>query len=1538
MSTSHPNSGPPTTCPSCGGSASTPCDACAEARLTRVAAEMESVKARIQHLDQERGSLQHRYAELLAEYQQRHKWLHEQRLAAAQAPGPPAQGAPPDVPPRSAAPAPAGDAEPGSAPRQPAREARPSAARRLREISTRSVQNLLLTLGGLLLAIAFVVFTVVSWGDLGLAGRAGVLGVLTALVGYVPRPLLRYDMRATAETVASLAALLLCLDAFALWTVGGTSAVPNPGFAAGALVAIAAVLAIYPAVLTYGLSAMPSAPRVGALLLAQPAPALAALALAPSLPPEFTTAPALLLTSAGNALLVAKVRAGYPRALPRFLGAAAWALGVVVGMLAFGTQLASASAPVPGWWTAAVLVLAGGVMLLDSRIRVSPAGQQAAAGAATAAWIAAAPATAAVLGAAQWIPPVWALSTLAAAVVLRLPAARTPGPTYTSAVSLGLVGWFGLPALSSLGDQLRWIAAPWEGPLGAPTAFAPDPAATVTLLATAAGATALAAARAMRIPGRRPDIIGPPALATGVLAAVLGAQWLPHPTTVAALVAATAALVAVATAVAAGPTGRNAREQTTPEWRARLCWTALALAGAPGALAISGALVTPAATVLTLAALLLTTSAAAWVPSMPGPLCRVVTGAAVLTATGLAVAACAALSAGWGVLMLAALAVAGLAVALAGWLVVAGNRDDQARTLVLAALAPMLTSWGMALPGGTHLLALGIALSSLIAALALSALLLLRQAQGVPPHIHREAARWPNAADVGLGQNQPKGAGMEQAGRLLGAVALTTGTAALLLVTDVLVRVVLAPLPLVRTPWSADASAAAPDLMAGAGSPLALLSYGVGVLALALLTAAARGRGAAAAVALAGGGLAVPLILALLAVPYSVVLTVLAGVALALLVVAGRFPGAPGYAAAGTGTVLFLLATAWSLAAPGRTVATLFALALGTGVAAAAASSPARRAPPLVSGGLAFLATATMGATVLAGYAALPHAGAATDPRWLPFLGLAAAGCASALCWLPWLTRRPEQRTGVGMAGTALVVGSLATALGTLGTLELVGLVTAVSALVLATLALVEDRRGAATVLALLTLVGAAASVLTRWVAVMVAPYGWLAAPWTGQDRPWVATGMLSPFGVSGTADPLLLPVLAFGAAATLLLAWNRSASREAARGRLAYAAAALAVPVLAPAAAAWDVNFGVALCWLLLVSASLLAGAAWARSGPLAVLCGGLALWPAVMALTWALATPATTIGTLLAVGLVAGSYPTLGRSVAVITGSTVAATLATGAFSVTLLLALGQPAAVAALALIAVIAGGAASVGAVRLARPVTLAIECSLAALAVVAVGLTLSDPERLHLTSVALAALGVAAVASAPRRDRGWLGPVGAVLLLAALWVLLGWLRVTDPEPYLAVPALAALALGWNWRRQHRAANTGEAPSPGTRAGPPRSWLAYGPGLALAMLPTLAMVLFADGGGPLRPALLAVTALAAILLGGWRRLQAPLFVGAAVLLVVGIHGSGGYLADLVLRIDRWVPVAVIGLVLLVIGARFERTLRDVRRLGRAIREMD
>ncbi len=108
----------------------------------------------------------------------------------------------------------------------------------------------------------------------------------------------------------------------------------------------------------------------------------------------------------------------------------------------------------------------------------------------------------------------------------------------------------------------------------------------------------------------------------------------------------------------------------------------------------------------------------------------------------------------------------------------------------------------------------------------------------------------------------------------------------------------------------------------------------------------------------------------------------------------------------------------------------------------------------------------------------------------------------------------------------------------------------------------------------------------------------------------------------------------------------------------------------------------------------------------------------------------------------------------------------------------------------------------------------------------------------------------------------------------------------------------------------------------------SWTAYGPGLAATLLPSL-VTAWGDPHGT-RPLLLGLAALAVTLLGARHRLQAPLLLGGTVLALDALHELAPYLVQVTDALPRWVPPALAGLLLLAIGATYERRLRDARRM--------
>ncbi|MFF3086927.1 SCO7613 C-terminal domain-containing membrane protein [Streptomyces nojiriensis] len=212
------------------------------------------------------------------------------------------------------------------------------------------------------------------------------------------------------------------------------------------------------------------------------------------------------------------------------------------------------------------------------------------------------------------------------------------------------------------------------------------------------------------------------------------------------------------------------------------------------------------------------------------------------------------------------------------------------------------------------------------------------------------------------------------------------------------------------------------------------------------------------------------------------------------------------------------------------------------------------------------------------------------------------------------------------------------------------------------------------------------------------------------------------------------------------------------------------------------------------------------------------------------------------------------------------------------------------------------------------VRLPVEIAAAAAGVLAVGLSAGRAGTLALV---LALAGVVCAGAAVRPERRVLGWAAGALFAAATWVRLAEAGVSAPEAYTLPVTVPALVVGVLRRRRDPQAS---------------SWTAYGPGLAATLVPSL-LAAWGDAGW-LRPLLLGVAALVVTLLGARRRLQAPLLLGGAVLAAVAVHELAPYVVQVAGALPRWVPPALAGLLLLAVGATYERRLRDARRLRAAI----
>ncbi|MBS2538950.1 hypothetical protein KGQ20_40010 [Catenulispora sp. NF23] len=163
-------------------------------------------------------------------------------------------------------------------------------------------------------------------------------------------------------------------------------------------------------------------------------------------------------------------------------------------------------------------------------------------------------------------------------------------------------------------------------------------------------------------------------------------------------------------------------------------------------------------------------------------------------------------------------------------------------------------------------------------------------------------------------------------------------------------------------------------------------------------------------------------------------------------------------------------------------------------------------------------------------------------------------------------------------------------------------------------------------------------------------------------------------------------------------------------------------------------------------------------------------------------------------------------------------------------------------------------------------------------------------------------------------------ISFLLLLASSWVRLAESHVHSVDPYTVPAAVILLAAGNLRRRTDREA---------------ASWPCYGPGLIAGLAPTLIQAL-ADPG-LVRPALLGVASLLVLIAGIRGRLQAPLAVGACVLVIDVIGQLSPALAAAYDAVPRWTLIAMAGALLLVLGVTYERRIRDVRALGRKFGEL-
>ncbi|MCB5165356.1 hypothetical protein LG634_11000 [Streptomyces bambusae] len=722
-------------------------------------------------------------------------------------------------------------------------------------------------------------------------------------------------------------------------------------------------------------------------------------------------------------------------------------------------------------------------------------------------------------------------------------------------------------------------------------------------------------------------------------------------------------------------------------------------------------------------------------------------------------------------------------------------------------------------------------------------------------------------------------------------------------------------------PWSPLQPAGGRD----AGGPAAqhvLLALGAALLAIAALaftvvswgSMGIGGRSAVLAV-VTGAALAAPAVL--LRRGLAATAEALAGLGLALTVLDAYALYAVGLS--GTDPTAYAAGAAAALAAgwagyarlpgglrlPGP--AALLAAQLPLPLAAVAAGAPA-----------AGIAWALLGTAVLDAVVVL-RAGAVL--RWFAGVSGGMTGSGALLVALA------ESWAGVPRSGPALLAESL---------LLVAGAGALVAARRLPVAAAGGPAAGTALVAGLALVAGAGGALRPSDPAWAVAVYLLCAGPLvavvrSGAEREPVRRGLLGAAGtVAGLAVLLVLPAAWQVLAAPVGLLDEAWAAGSAPRRSLGWPGGVVPLVLLAVAAGAGVVGRVVRLPWLVTVAAvsgwlglmvlpvavglpgagvllvqtvAVAAVLQAARAVPFPVvpeLCGVLG---AVSVSLAALEGPSATFAVLGALAVAAGVAGAAGRPAP--------AVLAVGCVT-GLLVASGRLAELPwhmCAVLVLLVPVGAA----VRPPRVCRVPAEAAAGAAGVLAVALAAGEPAWLALV---LGLAGVVCAGAAVRPERRVLAWPAAALLVAAAWVRLAAWEVTVPEAYSLPVTAGALVVGVLRLRR----------DPQTS-----SWAAYGPGLAATLLPSL-IAAWGDAHW-LRPLLLGAAALALTLAGARLRLQAPLLLGGTTLLLVALHELAPYVVQAAGLLPRWLPPALAGLALLLVGATYEKRLHDVRRAREA-----
>ncbi len=221
------------------------------------------------------------------------------------------------------------------------------------------------------------------------------------------------------------------------------------------------------------------------------------------------------------------------------------------------------------------------------------------------------------------------------------------------------------------------------------------------------------------------------------------------------------------------------------------------------------------------------------------------------------------------------------------------------------------------------------------------------------------------------------------------------------------------------------------------------------------------------------------------------------------------------------------------------------------------------------------------------------------------------------------------------------------------------------------------------------------------------------------------------------------------------------------------------------------------------------------------------------------------------------------------------------------------------------ALVGAGLGALGVLAIAQSLDLLIE---------APGTSLEGAELLRAALVVIVLSGVAVaarvLAEGRLRDAATAAAIGTAALCAGA---LGLTGAVDPVELVSLPlALALLAIGTLHLDAEPAA---------------RSWAWLAPGFIALLVPSLLAI---DGAGePLWRAVALGVAAASVFIGGlWRRLKAPFVIGGIVLLIHLLVQTWPLLELVGRSVEWWLWLGLAGVLIVVLAARYERRLQNVR----------